>query len=285
MMYIKATPDSWAQREAVLSAERIRNYQIHRSHLTRATCHITELDNTGQCPQPLVDPILVIGNSHEVDGVNILVSALPSNAKNTVVMFGSIHMKCDDRHVVDGWPYSENEECNARFIALREALKTVDWHAVVYSARSPYAENKAVVVPMLEALKAKQPDLPIIVFGSYISNREDCAIITNASGTPLACLEPENVVFFDGKPPSAKDASQSLQYFADDIKSLTTAYFDKVGLLCPDRALEKCPATTPDGHPMFVDRHHLTYEFAAWMGERLAESNPQWLQDLATTGD
>jgi hypothetical protein len=31
---------------------------------------------------------------------------------------------------------------------------------------------------------------------------------------------------------------------------------------------------------MSMDEHHLTFEFAQWAGEELAEKNPFWLQAL-----
>ena len=31
---------------------------------------------------------------------------------------------------------------------------------------------------------------------------------------------------------------------------------------------------------MSMDEHHLTLEFAQWVGEQLAEINPPWLQAL-----
>jgi hypothetical protein len=31
---------------------------------------------------------------------------------------------------------------------------------------------------------------------------------------------------------------------------------------------------------MSMDEHHLTFEFAQWAGEQLAEKNPFWLQAL-----
>lgn len=66
----------------------------------------------------------------------------------------------------------------------------------------------------------------------------------------------------------------------EDLEEITDHFFDKMALLCPSGQIDSCAGTTTDGHPIAVDRHHLTFEFATFIGERLKADNPEWLQRL-----
>ena len=46
---------------------------------------------------------------------------------------------------------------------------------------------------------------------------------------------------------------------------------NRAALLCGENLPESCPTQTPLGHPMSMDEHHFTLEFAQWTGEQLAE--------------
>ena len=61
---------------------------------------------------------------------------------------------------------------------------------------------------------------------------------------------------------------------------------NKLDLLCNEQIPASCPTETPSGHPMSMDEHHLTLEFAQWIDGKLAEKQPLWLRELRyTEGD
>jgi hypothetical protein len=64
------------------------------------------------------------------------------------------------------------------------------------------------------------------------------------------------------------------------VAAVTDAKLEKVRLLCGKNLPESCPTQTPFGHPMSMDKHNLTLEYAQWTGEQLAEKNPFWLRAI-----
>jgi len=53
-----------------------------------------------------------------------------------------------------------------------------------------------------------------------------------------------------------------------------------MALLCASEEIDSCEVITPEGHPIAMDRHHLTYEFATYIGQKLKAENPDWLKGL-----
>ena len=66
--------------------------------------------------------------------------------------------------------------------------------------------------------------------------------------------------------------------------AVSNSKLNKLDLLCNEQIPASCPTETPSGHPMSMDEHHLTLEFAQWIG-RHAEKQPLWLRELRYTED
>ena len=160
--------------------------------------------------------------------------------------------------------------------ALGTLLETIRFKAIVYSARRPYAGNKKALVTVLGTARARQPGVPLITFEDYFSTREACASLINQYGSYSACSRLENLEHFPGLIPDAAPLEEQ-------VTALSDYKFSKLDLLCGDGRPGSCPTSTPDGDPVFVDRHHLTREFAVWTGHLLAQQNPTWLQAVAAT--
>ncbi|MGD2008456.1 MAG: hypothetical protein PVJ95_09300, partial [Cellvibrionales bacterium] len=89
-----------------------------------------------------------------------------------------------------------------------------------------------------------------------------------------ACSRLENLEHFPGLIPDDTP-------FRDAIQELSDYRFNKHRLLCGEDKPASCATSTPDGHPVFIDQHHLTREFAVWVGSLLAETPPAWLARIA----
>ena len=112
-----------------------------------------------------------------------------------------------------------------------------------------------------------------MVIEDYLSTRRTCASLINEFESTKACAKPLHIA---GLPGFIEEPAP----FKERVAAITDSKLDKVALLCGESLPESCPTQTPLGHPMAMDEHHLTLEFAQWTGEQLAEKNPFWLQAL-----
>ena len=275
-------PDFYALRQSVLDTESIKSYQKDRFKHLANTCQIKDFDTSPRCRYRSGDAILIIGNSHEVDGFNIIRAALPETQQTDLVRFGGIET-CQELQLIGDWPQAADKNCQHRLTQLASSIEKIQWKAVIFSARRPYAINKNPLIAVLKRIKHQQPDAQIIVFEDYITTREDCAMLINQTGTPLSCRQAENVEYFAASPAYWLGQSSPDWVNYEAISALADDYFDKIELLCPNGQMKNCPVATPDGHPMAVDTHHLTYEFASWMGFQLAANQPPWFKALTNS--
>jgi hypothetical protein len=255
-----------------LAAKDIQIYQSRRFDLTRKACRIDQLGARERCPMPETGAVLFLGNSHEVDGYNMVAGALGKSHHRPLVLFGSTN-GCRDLSVERNWIHSEEPTCQLRISALRNSLKRVDWHTVIYSARRPYGGNKEPLVTTLETIHRQQPDAHIVVIEDYLSTRRACASLINEFESTEACAKLSHL---SGLPGLIEEPAP----FEERVAAITDYKVGKVELLCGVNLPESCPTQTPSGHPMSIDEHHLTLEFAQWTGEQLAVKNPLWLQAL-----
>jgi hypothetical protein len=269
---ISQNPDRFISREVLLSAEVIQGYQSRRFDLTRKGCRIDQLGASERCPIPETGAVLFLGNSHEVDGYNMVAGALGKSRHRPLVLFGSTN-GCRDLSVERNWIHSEEPACQLRISALRNSLELVDWHTVIYSARRPYGGNKEPLVTTLETIHQQQPDAQIVVIEDYLSTRRACASLINEFESTKACAKPLHIA---GLPGFIEEPAP----FKERLAAITDHKVSKVALLCGKYLPDSCPTQTPLGHPMSMDEHHLTLEFAQWTGEQLAMKNPLWLQAL-----
>ncbi len=272
LITLQIRADLVSQRDAILSAEKISAYKSGRFRLTRRHCRIDQLNDISRCANPEDWKVLFIGNSHEPDGFNILASALPKDNRQSWVRFGTTS-GCDNLQASIDWAVSTSAECQARLDLLRQSLTRKQWQTVVYSARRPAIKNKLPLMTMLETMKQEVPSLSVIVIDDYISTKHDCASIINQTGSAIACKDSSHVEFFPGMYPGAEIYRQRLE-------ELAAEWVRKTDLLCMSDSIRDCQVVTPDGHPMFVDSHHLTFEFASYIGDLLRQTNPEWLQNL-----
>lgn len=274
---VSSQSDRLAVRDVLLSAEEIESYKQRRFSLIRDNCRIDHLGVKRTC-KDAVDPlILFIGNSHEPDAFNMLASALPKVSRDNWIRFGTSN-GCGELTVAGDWAAATTDICQQRLDALRNATETRGWHTVIYNAHQPMRHTKAPFLQILRTIKRSNPNVHIVVIDGYLATRQDCAALINKTGTSLGCREPAMVEYFAG-------ASPEQEALRSDFAAVADSYLSKVELLCDDGSLDTCLTQSPNGHPMFVDRHHFTLEFAYWAGKQLAEQNPAWLDMVRVASD
>lgn len=91
-------------------------------------------------------------------------------------------------------------------------------------------------------------------------------MIINTEGSAEACRSPEHVVRFEYDP-------QNLRFF-ERYAALGARQINVTRLLCSQNSPTSCIFETPSGVPMFHDTHHLSREFAEFVGEIILENHP-----------
>ena len=255
----------WRAKNAAFTAEEIEAGKSKRFVHLRDTCRIVNFPDGPNCRSDAAINVVVIGNSHEPDGLNFLQAGYGDKLDIQFIYFGSTN-RCDLSKDTQGVWRANAEACKDRMDKLYEAeiIKKVDY--LVYAANQPFSVNKQAFLDILRNRKLQNPVIKIIVFGGYVNTKVECVRLINETGRFDECFKQDNINYFESDPTS--------QTLYSDFMSVSDTYIDRVALLCPDRQLTKCTAQTPGGIPAFYDGHHLSLEFAEWSGRLYAEQFP-----------
>ncbi len=204
--------------------------------------------------------VLIIGDSHGPDGLNIFSKAFPT-ANYLLAEQGG----CPLLKNLTGITYAF-KECNDfnknRYEAIKEISKKID--VVVLSQRMsiPRLEETKVLINWLHKL-----DLPLVVLGAGPIYK------TNLS---TLILKLDNLEDIDSK---LEEVAIKSQYKVDNelqtlVAELGGSYIIKQDILCPDG---KCKILLSDGYPLLFDQHHLTLSAANLLGASIRKSSPSLL--------
>lgn len=269
--------DGWTWRfpRLQLAPEQISAGMQARFTHVRKTCMVHYPRTHELCARRNGPTFLVIGNSHEVDGVNFLTGASRDAFPLDIIRFGSINY-CRDLRRENGRLRSDGKNCQERLDALMNLVDSDQLDAILYASSAPFsAPPEGGQLPLLEIIrevKRRRPQLPVAILGGFIYTRVECHRLVNQFGSTDACADPENVRYFEDDP-----ASMPLY---SDFMELADLYIDRVGLLCSDRTTRSCRTRTEEGVPALYDRHHQSLEFAVWTGELFSQRQPDALLKL-----
>lgn len=261
---------SWRYPRQQLTAEAIEAGEQRRFLDSRSACNLRLGTDTACAGAPI--QVLVLGNSHEVDGYNFLQALYENDPEVALVLFGGTEA-CGRLQVVDGAVRAQYPACTERFAALMTPAMAQRFQVVAVSA-----SNRAfsrIAEPFLAATRALRefnPALRVMTFGSYMKTRVPCARLINETGSSVACGRLENLDYFEADP--ARDR------LFEPFMAVTDLYIDRIDLLCGERRPGRCPTETPDGVPAFYDKHHHSRAFARYTGERFAERHPDPVREL-----
>jgi peptidoglycan/LPS O-acetylase OafA/YrhL len=260
-----------------LSAKQVSQGSEDRLKLLRVACNLLRLEKPRYCKLKRPHRILVIGNSHEIDGYNIFSRVYARNQNVNLILFGSIN-NCEIT-MTQGFPYSavEDRNCRVRTAKLvdKNFLDTLD--GVIYSSNRPFGENKEGIIygsnqpleenkkvewELLEYIQSNTSNIPTIVLGGYLNTVRKCSELYYRFGTFSACNQSEHLSYspFNERKASEIEQSHTLKYL----------YIDKARILCRDKTPESCDITG-NGEPAFYDNHHLSFGFSAHLGTRIAK--------------
>jgi peptidoglycan/LPS O-acetylase OafA/YrhL len=262
---------SWRFPTLTLTPEQIREGQQRRFVKSGPACKVDYSPEHHACDFSADHQVLVIGNSHEPDGLNFISAAYENRKSLNLMLFGNINL-CDEVRRVNERFLSSDERCQKRLDALLEPERIASLDLVLYAANKPFAENKEALLWILQYLQSKNPKIKIATLGGYINTNRACTFYINETSTTDACALPENVNYFESDP-----AAQPLYKAFESVQS---HYIDRVSLLCKNRVLQTCRTRTDEGIPMFYDTHHHSLEFAEMTGRLFAREHPDLLRLL-----
>lgn len=262
---------TWRYDNKPLSASEIERGKSGRYKNTLAACSVLEFENTAKCSMDKPIQMLILGNSHEPDGFNMFHQLYGNNEQVNLIIFGTTN-GCS-LEIKDGVMSSpENElQCGKRFATLSDPKFINKITHVVYSNHTGFEYVAKNMWSILENMMQQNQNIKLIVLGSYLETSMDCATIKNNVGSFDACKSPDYVTFFK---PNEREASP-----VDLSKTLPYLYINKFKMLCPSMELSSC-LTFARGEPMFYDVHHLSFGFATYVGELIAENYASDLEML-----
>jgi len=265
--------DGWAWRFPSLSltTAQIEQGESERFRPVATACLLQNAKSNRHCNFEAKIQVMVLGNSHELDGYSFISAGLGSAADINLILFGEAG-KCADLHFDSGRFTTSDEQCQKRFNALfdPEVISRLD--IVLYAANIPYGENKDIFLSILQTIKSINAKIKIVTLGGYINTLRPCSYYINQTNTTDSCALPENVSYFEDNPED--------QPLFNKFRAIESHYIDRVELLCKNRVLQTCRTRTDDGIPAFYDRHHNSLEFAEMSGKMYALKYPHLLQDL-----
>lgn len=258
---------NWRMPGLSLTAEEIDAGQRARYSRFGEGCTLADvLGGPPHCGRTDSTRVLFLGNSHEPDAYNFVLGGYPERDDLELVRFGTTN-RCGGITVTgDGRFAAGTSECQVRVDALLHPGMIDSLDYIVYSARSPFAGNKQTFLDMIMLMQDRNPAIRLIVFGGYFSSDIECARILNETGSTAGCAAPEHIVGFEGAP--------ERQPLFSAYMARAHVFVDRVALLCTGRDPATCLTQTPEGVPVFYDRHHLSLEFAEMSGRMYAERHP-----------
>lgn len=262
----------WRLPSLLLTPEAIEAGKSNRFVNGRTTCTLGEMQRpvcNGFGADGRIN-VLILGNSHETDGLNFFYGGYGDDDRVRFLTFGEINA-CRDPVRSNGIWMSGNEGCQKRLNLLfsKEFASRID--VLVYSAKVPFGWNKQVFADMITDLRALSPELKVITMGGFLTTDTDCPRLVNEAKNLDACGDPDHVSYFEADP--------SAEPLYGTFLTLSDTMVDLAGLFCPERQLSAC-VMSANGEPFSYDRHHLSRSFAEMGGRMWSQQHPDFFQDL-----
>lgn len=216
-----------------------------------------------KCYDPTPDGfnVMVIGDSHALDGFNIVSIAYPHAHVYLKALPGGCAPMVSEDEVLMGPNHPGRQECVDfnRSLFTRDSLKEAD--AIVISAMIRRYRGEHVL-RTVKALREKvADDVKIIVLGGYFVLHKNMLDLANQQIDPRIHKE-----YVD-------DLARDEDLLRDNANTLNYIYVSKKALVCSDEELTSCPIYFGE-EPFAFDGNHLTLSAAKAMGERLAKTHP-----------
>jgi len=254
----------------MLTIDQINQGKSRRYKDLQSACTILTLDDTRRCHMNRPVQILVFGNSHEPDGFNMLMRLYENNSSVNLINFGTTN-NCDIEIGSNFFSSkTDNLDCKKRFSILGQKEFALKITHIFHNTHHGFEYFAKGMWELMRIIQQNNPDIHVISTGSYIATTMECATLKNKFGSYDACKSKDVVDYFN---PNEKINSK-----IPETKTLQYLYINKYSLLCEKNLLDSC-ITHVGNIPMFYDQHHLSYEFARYLGELIGRNYRQELID------
>ena len=245
-----------------LSAEDVTRGKKDRYKLLNTSCKIENIEGKF-CHMERPIQALTFGDSHEPDGYNIWRTAYGDNPSLNIIRFG-MNNHCVKYYLAEEKHHSDSTRCFERIAGLRtpEIVNKLDM--VIYSSNKPFSKSKNEDYNLFAAMKKVNPDLRIIILGGYLNTSKDCSYIYGLMGNSSHCGRGDFLVYGPDKERAEFNKWKKRPF----NEMLSPKIIDKFSLLCVTEG--KCE-TSAAGKPFTYDKHHLSFEFAQHIAEKIRQ--------------
>ena len=207
--------------------------------------------------------ILIIGNSHEPDGLNQLLRITEDRKNINLIIFGTTN-KCDFK-VLNNEVYSESNirNCNERFENLNLMINQNKITDVFYSANRPFAKNNESFFELFKFISEKNKNVRFFINGGFINNKIPCPEIINENLNYNSCFRKEYISYL---PLSEYSTYYNLNYIYLDRMKYMCSKEENLELNCITQIIKKNKIV-----PYSYDQHHLSLEYAQLIGEKMKD--------------
>lgn len=221
-------------------------------------CDITNINKETACNWKAKQQILFFGNSHNLDAYNMFRTQL-DNTNDYNLIYGGDTYPCQYEYLIDEEKIvSKNDTCTdgAKKLLDKIFLSNIDTLVVHFFKLDIWG---AGYMPIVEKMKILNPNIKVIVVGSYIGLRpNNCAELINKHNDISACIYDKYVTTF----PNNEDEWIKKQNFSKS----DFLYIDTVKLLCGNsKELKNCTTTVGNGL-LFYDGDHFSFDGAELVG-------------------
>jgi peptidoglycan/LPS O-acetylase OafA/YrhL len=244
--------DNELQQIATLTEEQVKQ---ERREIKKNICKVGKTGTICGVVKPKTTNILVVGDSHGIDGLNIFHAAFPD-----VNLLAADKGGCPLVNSLN-WPTPYFPTCSqyndARFKDIDSVSKDLDY--VVFSQLM----GKRMIEPMKETLNwFSERDVRPIVLGAGPQFKTDLGVLQ-------VILRHGSL---DGLDETLDSYAVKDQYVADAalkpyVERLDGAYLEKRHFFCPDGV---CQIILENGAPLIFDNHHLTRQASQAFGQYIA---------------
>ncbi len=239
--------------------------------LSQEGCDITTIETEKYCDWDSKNQILFLGNSHNLDGYNIFRTALGDNREYNLIFGGNTYL-CQYQYRPDNILLSKNNRCTegARKLLSEKLLSKIDVLVVNFFKIKTWG---AEYLPIISAIRKINPNVKIVVIGSYIGVRpQNCRELVNKYGSIDVCKDVKYVTFWGG--------GEGQWVASQDFASMNYVYIDTIDLLCgKNRKLSDCVVNVGD-ELIFYDGDHFSLEGSRHIGELIFEKYGEKLSEF-----
>lgn len=241
---------------AVLTPKEVND---ERASAYQALCRIGQAQTVCGQVDPVKVNILVVGDSHAMDGVNIARAMFPD--ANILASMKTGCMLVENADKID---YPHAEMCKkyqaARYDKIRKMADDIDVVFVSQFMRDKFIDGTVEALERIAAL-----DLKIIMTGAGPFYDSFLVPLIAEHGQMQGLTE-------------AIHKHALVEHYAVDpilkkeVERLGGVYIDKLSFFCPNGG--PCRVIMPNGSPAHYDRHHLTLSAARSFGEHARRRHP-----------